>query len=82
MTATTRLGVEVCTSCYFLFLLHYYYYYYATALCQSIELNCCLIEPLYSEGGASQPRSKHVSEGDSLRGVVPGSHVHASYAGE
>ena len=33
-------------------------------------------------GGASQPRSKHVSEGNSLRDVAPGNHVHVSYVGE
>ena len=38
---------------------------------------------LYSGGGgASQPRSKHVSEGNSLRDVAPGNHVHVSYVGE
>ena len=36
---------------------------------------------LYFEGGgALQPRIKHISEGNSLRDVVPGSHVHAFYS--
>ena len=49
-------------------------------LCQSTELKCHLIEPTVFRGwGASQPRSKHVSEGNSLRGVAPGSHVHTFY---
>ena len=51
--------------------------------CQSISTDICSSSQLYSGGGgASQPRSKHVSEGNSLRDVAPGNHVHVSYVGE
>ena len=50
----------------------------------SLSVSCFQFSARYSLSinRSPQPRSKHVSEGNCLRGVVPGNHVQVSYARE